>query len=175
MASFLPWEIKIQAGEKSRNPKRKSPSRSRPGVTLVEERDLAAAMWRERGATAAAVRASEPWPEDGENLRHRVQQEVSTRAGRRRRSPVAGPGSAAVARPSLAVQRVAPLVLTPPVSRRPGFAFVKRLVRGATAFEVDPLVQQVNELREATIKALERTEQTEDGEPRGQDGRRRPR
>jgi hypothetical protein len=80
-----------------------------------------------------------------------------------------------VARPSLAVQRVAPLVLTPPVSRRPGFAFIKRLVRGATAFEVDPLVQQMNELREATIKALERQEQADGVEPGGYDGRRRPR
>jgi hypothetical protein len=53
------------------------------------------------------------------------------------------------------------LVLPPPVSRRPGFSFLKRVVRGATAFEVDPLVDQVNALREATIKALERQAQAD--------------
>ncbi len=154
---------------------------ARSGVTLVEERDLAAAMWRELGAMAPTVIGGEPWPEDGEELRDRVQEEVSTRASRRRGAPVAGQG-APVLRPSLAVQRVAPLVLTPPVSRRPGFAFIKRLVRGATAFEVDPLVHQVNALREATIRALERQEQTDTIEPSGHEdghdhtpGRRPPR
>jgi glycosyltransferase involved in cell wall biosynthesis len=142
---------------------------ARPGVTIVDERDLAAAMWRERGGAAAvSARRGDPWPADGEDLRDRVQREVASRARRGRRTPVASQGSTAVVRPSLAVQRVPPLVLPPPVSRRPGFAFIKRLVRGATAFEVDPLVQQVNELREATIRALERQEQARGGPDAGE-------
>ncbi|PZS00292.1 MAG: hypothetical protein DLM67_01880 [Candidatus Nephthysia bennettiae] len=136
---------------------------ARPGVTIVDERDLAAAMWREGGGATLSARRAEPWPEDGEDLRDRVQREVASRAARGRKAPQAGQGLAATARPSLAVQRVAPLMLPPPVSRRPGFAFVKRLVRVATAFEVDPLVEQVNALREATIRALERQEQTDPG------------
>jgi glycosyltransferase involved in cell wall biosynthesis len=146
---------------------------ARLGVTLIDERDLAAAMWRELGAMAPTARGGEPWPESGEELRDRVQEEVSARARRRRSAPIAGQGTAGV-RPSLAVQRVAPLVLTPPVSRRPGFAFIKRLVRGATAFEVDPLVHQVNALREATIRALERQEQADGAEPSSQDVARNP-
>jgi hypothetical protein len=47
-----------------------------------------------------------------------------------------------------------PLVLPTPVSRRPGFALLKRLVRSATAFEVDPVVEQLNALRAVTIQAL---------------------
>jgi glycosyltransferase involved in cell wall biosynthesis len=143
-------------------------ARARAGVTIVDERDLAAAMWRELGGAAAApARHGEPWPEDGEDLRDRVQHEVASRAARGRRGPLAGQGSAATARPSLAVQRVAPLWLPPPVSRRPGFAFLKRLVRVATAFEVDPLVEQVNALREATIRALERQEHSSRPDPAG--------
>lgn len=154
---------------------------ARSGVTIVEERDLAAAMWRERGRLAPIARAREPWPEDGDGeLRDHVQREILARAGRRRRAPTAGQGAAGT-RPSLAVQRVAPLVLTRPVSRRPGFAFIKRLVRGATAFEIDPLVHQVNALREATIDAMERQEHGAPGHPNGHDemhdgapGRHRP-
>jgi glycosyltransferase involved in cell wall biosynthesis len=147
----------------------------RPGVSIVEEHGLAAAMRLELGdAKTLEQAAGEPWPDRGEALRERIQQEVTSRAGRRRgpipvtSDPVNSgvPGSpqgpaAGARRPSQTVQRLAPLVLPPPVSRRPGFSFLKRVVRGATAFEVDPLVDQVNALREATIKALERQAQAD--------------
>jgi glycosyltransferase involved in cell wall biosynthesis len=149
----------------------------RPGVTIVEEHGLPAAMRRELGDTRALERlVGEPWPDRGEALRERIQQEVAARAGRRRgplaatgghagSGPHASPGvphgGAGARGPSQPVQRLAPLVLPPPISRRPGFSFLKRVVRGATAFEVDPLVDQVNALREATIKALERQGQLE--------------
>jgi len=134
---------------------------ARPGVTLVDEDGLVAAMWRARGQAdalpEAAVEAS--WPAGGEQLRERIQDEVVARATKRRGLPV-GAGRtrpAATGRASQPLRRLPPLGVPPPTSARPGVSLVKRLVRRATAWEVDPLVAQVNALRELTIQALERS------------------
>jgi hypothetical protein len=60
---------------------------------------------------------------------------------------------------SLPLQRLPPLEVPAPTSARPGVSLLKWLVRRATAWQVDPLVAQVNALREATIQALERSAQ----------------
>jgi glycosyltransferase involved in cell wall biosynthesis len=141
---------------------------ARPGVTLVDDDGLAAAMWRAKGEAAAlgpeAVEAS--WPAGGERLRERVQEQVVARATRRRGLPVrAGAGNgrpaAVSARASLPLRQLPPLGVPPPTSARPGVSLLKRLVRRATGWQVDPLVAQVNALREVTIQALERTAQLE--------------
>jgi hypothetical protein len=46
-------------------------------------------------------------------------------------------------------------VLPLPVSGRPGASSIKRLVRRLTAWEVDPVVEQVNRLRDALIESAE--------------------
>jgi mannosyltransferase OCH1-like enzyme len=51
-----------------------------------------------------------------------------------------------------------------PISARPGVSLLKQLVRRATAWQVEPLVAQVNALRQATIEALEQSAQA-DREP----------
>jgi glycosyltransferase involved in cell wall biosynthesis len=101
---------------------------------------------------------SELWP-SGPDLRADVQEQVRTRAaqalpagiGRRRdASAVAtvGAGSAPLRR----LSRLAP----PDTNHgRRTVRVVKRLVRRATAFQIDPLLQQVNQLQAATVAALE--------------------
>jgi glycosyltransferase involved in cell wall biosynthesis len=127
---------------------------ARSGITLVDEFELANAMWRERGRTTERTPAT-PWPADGENVRDRVQEAVAERATAVRGRPLADVRQRG-ARASTPLARLAPLVLAPPTSRRPGFALLKRVVRSATAFEIDPVVDQVNALRAAVIRALER-------------------
>ena len=146
---------------------------ARPGVTLVDDAGLAAAMWRARGQGGPGPDAvEESWPAGPERLRERVQEQVVARATRRRGLPVrAGNGrpTAAAGQSSLPLRRLPPLGLPPTTSARPGVSLLKRLVRRATGWQVDPLVAQVNALREVTIQALERTAQLEREAAAGRD------
>jgi glycosyltransferase involved in cell wall biosynthesis len=146
---------------------------ARPGVTLVDDAGLAAAMWRARGRAEVGPDPDEAaWPAGPERLRGRVQEQVVARATRRRGLPVrSGTGGAAAAtgQSSLPLRRLPPLGLPPATSARPGVSLLKRLVRRATGWQVDPLVAQVNALREVTIQALERTAQLEREAAAGRD------
>jgi glycosyltransferase involved in cell wall biosynthesis len=140
----------------------------RQGVTLVDEAGLAAAMWRASNR-AAAPRAAvvDPWPAPGERLRERIQAQVVARATRARGLPVRVPGDGLPVLPghaSLPLQRLPPLGVPAPISARPGVSLLKRLVRRATAWQIDPLVAQVNALRQATMEALEQSARS-DREP----------
>jgi glycosyltransferase involved in cell wall biosynthesis len=137
---------------------------ARPGVTLVDEADLAAAMWRASDRAAAPrVATVDAWPAPGERLRERVQEQVVARATGLRGMPlrVGGDRPIVTRHASLPLQRLPPLGLPAPTSARPGVSLIKRLVRRATAWQVDPLVAQVNALREATIQALQRSAEHE--------------
>ena len=136
-----------------------------PGTMLVDDDDeLVAAMRTLAGIGAAAPVASAPWPAAG---RDAVMAEIHARAAAERGSLSARSSSVAdgVARAgrngsaawagSAPVRRVPPLVLPTPVSGRPGVSTIKRLVRRLTAWEVDPLVEQVNRLRDAVIESAE--------------------
>jgi glycosyltransferase involved in cell wall biosynthesis len=137
---------------------------ARPGVTLVDDAGLAGAMWRARGQGLGPDPAEAAWPTGPERLRERVQEQVVARATRRRGLPVRtgnGRPAAVTGQSSLPLRRLPPLGLPPATSARPGVSLLKRLVRRATGWQVDPLVAQVNALREVTIQALERTAQLE--------------
>ena len=130
----------------------------RQGVTLVDEAGLAAAMWRAGNQAAAPRAAVDPWPAPGERLRERIQAQVVARATRSRGLParVAGDGLPVLpGHASQPLQRLPPLGVPAPTSARPGVSLLKRLVRRVTAWQTDPLVAQVNALRQATIEALE--------------------
>jgi glycosyltransferase involved in cell wall biosynthesis len=146
---------------------------ARPGVTLVEPGGLAAAMWRARGQPALEPEGVEAaWPAGPERLRERVQEQVVARATRRRGLPVRtdhGRPAAVTGQSSLPLRRLPPLGLPPATSARPGVSLLKRLVRRATGWQVDPLVAQVNALREVTIQALERNAQLEREAAAGRD------
>jgi len=130
-------------------------------TTLLVETDaeLGAAM-RRLSPPGLVASPSGPWPGPD---RDAVEAEIRSRAALRR--PAVGAGSRSVAssrgasardrRRSAALRRVPALGIPAPVSARPGAAPLKRLVRRATAWEIDPVVAQVNALHHAMIEALE--------------------
>jgi hypothetical protein len=145
---------------------------ARPGVTLVDDAGLAGAMWRARGQGLGPDPAEAAWPTGPERLRERVQEQVVARATRRRGLPVRtgnGRPAAVTGQSSLPLRRLPPLGLPPATSARPGVSLLKRLVRRATGWQVDPPVAQVNALREVTIQALERNAQLEREAAAGRD------
>jgi hypothetical protein len=140
---------------------------------------LAAAMRELAGVRADRVPvAAEPWPvAEG---RTGVQAAVAERAARRRGSgarsgspsgsppwsPSGAPvgsaaGGARVARlgeaggSSAPVRRLAPLALPPASSTRLSAHLVKSTVRRLTGWQLEPVVHQVNALRDAVIAALD--------------------
>ena len=145
---------------------------ARDGITLVDQAELVSAMWRAKSQDgklpAPSARA---WPDGGERLGARVQEQVVARATAARGLPVrAGQApSASSGQASLPLRRLPPLGVPAPTSARPGASLLKRLVRRATAWQIDPLVAQVNTLREAAIQALERAAQAERDQPSEQD------
>lgn len=131
----------------------------REGVTLVEDdAGLAAAM---RAAVGARVPAPvrEPWAvPEGAGLRAAVQDEVRRRAATRRStSPAAGRAAASrrVSRATVPLRRLPPLGPPQTASRSVVAAAVKQVVRRLTAWQVDPLVRQVNALQSAATRAVE--------------------
>ncbi len=138
---------------------------SRPGVTLVaDDVALRAAMHAAVGGSVAAPPAPLPWPlpnaVDGVPLRDLVQEQVRARAATHRgaRPGARGgrAGSAAVAALSAPLRRVPPLVLPSVASSRSSATLVKRVVQRLTAWQLEPMIREVNALRAATVEAVER-------------------
>jgi glycosyltransferase involved in cell wall biosynthesis len=140
----------------------------RSGVTLVGDdvglrRAMADAIIARTGGTLTGEAvAPASWPSGEPVSRQAIQSEIRTRAAKSRPAaphPVVGRPDDDHRGPtdaSASVRGVRPAVLPPPASARPGGALVKKLVQRLTAWQIEPLVQQLNALREATIKALER-------------------
>ena len=120
------------------------------GLT-VEHRALGSAQL---SAASPPDDARGAWPEGD---RDAVMRAIRTRAARRRGVDVAG---AAGERRSAPLRQLAPLALPAPVSLRPGASVGKRLVRRLTAWQIDPIVGQVNRLREALVAALEQGDES---------------
>jgi glycosyltransferase involved in cell wall biosynthesis len=139
-------------------------------VLVDGDAELAAAMRRVAGVEAVGAAASPTWLVDSPVDQAHVMAEVRARAAAIRGARVSESGEPATASRSAPVRRVAPLVLPPPVSSRPGVSGVKQLVRKATGWLVDPIVGQVNSLRQAVIESLEQ-DSPEDG-PASRPGRR---
>lgn len=121
-------------------------------VLVDDDRELAEAMRRLAGvAEPGPVAAPAPWPPE----RDAVMAEIRARAARRR--PVTGPGGPVrVPSPrSAPLRRLRPLAPAPPISARPGVTTLKRLVARLTAWQLDPVIGQVNRLRDAAIAALD--------------------
>jgi hypothetical protein len=86
--------------------------------------------------------------------------EIRTRAARRRPTATRLDGGGAAGGRLLPTARTAPLRRLTPLSMpqarsaRPGASSLKRVVRRLTAWQVDPIIGQVNRLQQATIDAL---------------------
>lgn len=110
-----------------------------------------------------------------DGLRARVQSEVRLRAAMTSgllavptppaaaaRGPTSGKGpnvhaSAAAGSPSAPLRRLPPVELAPTASSRLGGRLVKTVVRRLIGWELEPVVRAVNNLRAATVQAVERT------------------
>jgi glycosyltransferase involved in cell wall biosynthesis len=136
-------------------------AQARQGTVLVDDDErLAQAMREAAGRSAAAPAPTEPWTFDGEPDREAVMAEIVARAAAQRGRPV--PDDAATPAPrrsanrsSAPLRRVPALSLPLPASARFGAGVTKRLVRRLTAWELQPIVEQVNVLQRAAVEAAE--------------------
>lgn len=129
------------------------------GAALAAARGLAVEH-RALGASAvpsAATHADDGWREWQDGDRDAVMRAIRARAARHRG---AGAATAAAERRTAPLRQLAPLALPEPVSPRPGASVGKRIVRRLTAWQIDPIVGQVNRLREALVVALEQVDDT---------------
>jgi hypothetical protein len=95
--------------------------------------------------------APEAWTVAAGASRQDFEAEVRRRAARYREDDSANPVSA-----SWPLHMVAPLAPAPTESAKPIFRLVKRYVHRLIAWEVVPIVEQLNHLQRATIEALDR-------------------
>jgi hypothetical protein len=125
-------------------------------VIVSTDIELRTAM--ERNTRARMDETTEPWPSGGDDLRERVQKLVVARASMRRGGPVVteesgrGPVVSSLSAP---LRAVPPIAAPAPVSARWGATTAKRLVARATRWLFDPVLWEINAVREATIRALD--------------------
>ena len=92
----------------------------------------------------------EAWPSE----RDAAMAEIRARAAHR--------GAGAAGDLSAPLRRVPPLTLPAAASLRPGAGIAKRVVRRLTAWQVDPIVERMNQLRATLIEVLEHAEQRDE-------------
>ncbi len=114
----------------------------------------------ERGGTTQPS-----WRLPSDAGRDEIQAEIRRRASASAgRSSGAGPGDhlpgTLVTRPLMAIRPLGP---APARSSRPGVGVVKRLIRRATGWQLDPVIEHVNRLQRATLEAFENQKETERG------------
>lgn len=138
-------------------------------VTFIEsDAELRSAMWQAHGG-AEPVGSAAPWTSvteaEGIALHRQVQEQVRARAaaaGSRRpggststRDTTSTGDAVTARRASAALRRLPPAGPAHPTSARPFASTLKRVVRKATAWQTNPLIDQVNALRAASIEAVE--------------------
>ena len=140
------------------------------GVTIVDDdAGLRAAMRREAGGGAEAVVEVQPWPTAAAG-RTAIQEQVVLRAARRRGhavpvgdhhevSTVVGTGAV-----SAPLRRLGDVHLPDPGHGRGLRVLVRKVVRKVTAWQVQPVVDQLNAVRRASVESVERASEA------GQDG-----
>lgn len=114
------------------------------GDTVVVDDDdaLAQAM-----AEAAGARLVEPRTTGEDDTREGIEALIRRRAGTQHADePI---------QPSDHVRRIGYAVVGNTQSARPGVAYVKRAIQRLTAWEIEPTATTVNELRDATIRAID--------------------
>lgn len=114
------------------------------------------AWWTAPASEAAAFSAGraaqrEAWNVPAEPSREAVEAEVRRRAAQAREVEAASPLAA-----SWPLQMLAPLAPAPTESSQPLFRLIKRYVHRLVAWEVVPIVEQVNHLHRATLESFGR-------------------
>lgn len=126
------------------------------GAILVDSDEALAAAMRSVAGIDAAPRATGAWPTSG---RAAVMAEIEARAARHRSVPSASsrPGAPVSRRTTTStapLRRLTPLSLPEARSARPGASSMKRVVKRLTAWQIDPIIGQLNRLQQATIDAM---------------------
>ncbi len=124
-------------------------------LLVNDDRELAVAM-RSVAGLASDVRISGNWPEGD---RDAIMAEIRARAARRStvgaRVSVGSPrGSATRSAATAPLRRLRPLAMPESRSARPGASSMKRAIRRLTAWQIDPIIGQVNRLQQATMEAM---------------------
>jgi hypothetical protein len=122
-------------------------------LLVDDDRELAVAM-RSVAGLENDVRVSGNWP--GAD-RAAVMDEIRARAARGRPAGPHGTSGSRVAVPlrqTAPLRRLRPLSMPEAQSARPGASSLKRIVRRLTAWQVDPIIKQVNQLQQAAIEAV---------------------
>ena len=111
------------------------------------------AWWAPKAERSAGLAAepAEPWNVPADASREAIEAEVRRRAATDRQHDAANPVSA-----SGPLHMLHPLAPAPTGASRPLFRLVKRSVHRLVAWEVVPIVEQVNHLQRATIESLDR-------------------
>jgi Glycosyltransferase len=127
-------------------------------MLVSDDRELAVAM-RSVAGLVSDVRVSGHWP-DGD--RAAVMAEIQSRAARRGPGGVAtgGGSQGRVVSPiaqTAPLRRLRPLAMPESRSARPGASSLKRAIRRLTAWQIDPIIGQVNRLQQAAIEAMAET------------------
>ena len=128
------------------------PDQARANTVLVaSDGELAEAM---RQAARRPEVERRPWPIDLPSDRDAVMAEIRSRADARR--DAGRPAGDAAGRPAgpNPLDAVPRLVTAAPTSRRPGVPALKRMLRRLNGWQIDPLVDHVNALREAGAAGL---------------------
>ena len=126
-------------------------------AVLVDDDDQLADAMRSLVGLVRAPGVPGNWPTTD---RDAVMTEIRTRAARRRPTATRVAVGEQVGRRLPLTARTAPLRRLTPLSMpqarsaRPGASSLKRVVRRLTAWQVDPIIGQVNRLQQATIDAL---------------------
>ncbi len=129
------------------------------GTTLLvdDDRELAAVMRSVAGVTAEA-RVSGAWPDGGRN---EIMAEIRSRAARRSgflgATGAGRGGPLPIGATTAPLRRLRPLAMPEASSARPGASLMKRVIRRLTAWQIDPIIGQVNRLQHATLEAVEQT------------------
>ena len=117
------------------------------------------AWWEEPATVSSAAtdgRPTDSWGLAAGAAREDIEAEVRRRAATDREDDAANPASA-----SWPLHMLAPLAPAPTGSSKPLFRLVKRAVHRLVAWEVVPIVEQVNHLQRASIEALDRHTEAE--------------
>ena len=126
------------------------------GTTILvsDDRELAVAM-RSVAGLGSDIRVSGHWPEGD---RDAVMAEIQSRAARRSagygRGEGARPGAVNLVTMTAPLRRLRPLAMPEARSARPGASLLKRAIRRLTAWQIDPIIGQVNRLQQAAIEAV---------------------
>ncbi len=128
---------------------------SEHAILVDDDAALAAAMRSVAGLDSGA-RQTGGWPTTG---RAAVMAEIQARAARRRPTYSGAAGTPVKAARSNTAQtaplrRLTPLNLPEARSARPGASSMKRVVKRLTAWQIDPIIGQLNRLQQATIEAV---------------------